>query len=695
MKLTPPLRKATELGIALTAIATLILAGCGGGGSSNAGTAVSNITTTVTPYKGMFTSGNVVLKDVNGNTITLVTGGTIDTTGKAAVTFPANVAFPITVEVSGTYIDETTGTSAVISAGSPLRGMIPATTDANAASGVPVTAITDLARATLPTTGFTAASAVAAITGAASNVLGVTSYAQAMLPPVFNTLGQTSDANTLKLTALAHVISQQGIGATLYAKLQNINASLVAGSAVNAVIPQSAFNNALSSINMVGGASGVLPVGAIPPTIPAFTLPGGSLGGAISGGGGGAGSSNLSCNTSLFSGGVRNATAGELSQYAQTFSGESGSFDQNFNFLPNGTATLVFGTSGALTYNSQAQTVTSLCYETAVPQLVVHFGAMGHVDFKTDGTFTGYDGSNVIRNVAAGGGAGAFPNEAITLPSADLNAITNPTMAATDVSSMVGTYTGTKSAYQTNVDTSQVVDYSTAVFNNSCQLTFTANRTLTLTDGAHTFTQTAIDSWTHSLTGEANTGFYNAGAQSLGVGTTGITMQIGRGKLIAVTAQVYTAAPAVMSEKLTCWMPINRMVGTAGSNMTTGTYYDNASDLPATAPGTYTSPLLVSLGAAAPAGSTCQLVVAANGSMTFTTTGLATNANMTVQIAGDYDDRIVYTTPTSWSYTAKDISDQISGAYNSIQMLKSGASLFMTVISGSVRPLSSSSYTCM
>ncbi|MEK7811180.1 MAG: hypothetical protein AAB278_05115, partial [Pseudomonadota bacterium] len=81
---------------------------------------------------------------VNGNTITLVTGGTIDTTGKAAVTFPANVAFPITVEVSGTYIDETTGTSAVISAGSPLRGMIPATTDANAASGVPVTAITDL-----------------------------------------------------------------------------------------------------------------------------------------------------------------------------------------------------------------------------------------------------------------------------------------------------------------------------------------------------------------------------------------------------------------------------------------------------------------------------------------------------------------------------------------------------------------------
>lgn len=280
-------RKATELGIALTAIATLILAGCGGGGSSSAGNAVSNITTTLTPYKGMFTSGNVVLKDVNGNTITLVTGGTINTNGKAAVTFPANVAFPITVEVSGTYIDETTGASAVIAAGSPLRGMIPSTTDANAASGVPVTAITDLARATLPTTGFTAASAVAAITDAASNVLGVSSYAQAMLPPVFNTLGQTSDANTLKLTALAHVISQQGTGATLHAKLLNINASLVAGSAVNAVIPQSAFNNALAAINTVGGASGVVPAGSTPPNIPAFTFPSGSLGNVNSAGGGG------------------------------------------------------------------------------------------------------------------------------------------------------------------------------------------------------------------------------------------------------------------------------------------------------------------------------------------------------------------------------------------------------------------------
>ncbi len=266
----------------------LLLSGCGGGGSSNSTsggtTPASNITTTVTPYKGMFTSGNVVLKDANGNTITLVSGGSINANGKANVTFPASVTFPITVEVSGTYIDETTGTTAVITAGSPLRGMIPSSTDANAVAGVPVTAITDLARATLPTSGFSAASAVAAITGTANNILGITTYADAMKPPVFNSNGQTSDANTLKLTALAHVISQQAGNGTLHAKLQNLSASLIAGSAVNAVIPQTTFNNALAAVNTVGGASGIVPVGVTPPTIPTFTLPPVSLGNLIAGG---------------------------------------------------------------------------------------------------------------------------------------------------------------------------------------------------------------------------------------------------------------------------------------------------------------------------------------------------------------------------------------------------------------------------
>ncbi|MDO8988399.1 MAG: fibronectin type III domain-containing protein [Sideroxyarcus sp.] len=130
------------------------------------------------------------------------------------------------------------------------------------------------------------------------------------------------------------------------------------------------------------------------------------------GGGGAPGADNtgvtqsVTCNTSLFSGGVRDATNVELMTYDQTYTGNTGSYDLSFNFVPSGAATLVFGASGSLSYNSQAQTVASICYESAVPQLVVHFGADGHVDFKTDGSFTGVapDGTTVIKSGSAPAG---------------------------------------------------------------------------------------------------------------------------------------------------------------------------------------------------------------------------------------------------------------------------------------------------
>jgi len=124
-----------------------------------------------------------------------------------------------------------------------------------------------------------------------------------------------------------------------------------------------------------------------------------SSGGGDTGGGGTVG--GIACDTSLFqAGAVRDATSTELAAYAQTYSGNTGSFDQNFVFTPDGNVTLVFGSTGTLTYNSQSQTVTSICYETAAPQLVVHFGAFGHVDLMTDGSFTGVspDGMSIIRS---------------------------------------------------------------------------------------------------------------------------------------------------------------------------------------------------------------------------------------------------------------------------------------------------------
>lgn len=137
-------------------------------------------------------------------------------------------------------------------------------------------------------------------------------------------------------------------------------------------------------------------------TLCALALSGCGGGGTSSGTGntGTGGSASVTCNTSLFSGGVRDATGAELMTYDQTYSGNAGSYDMSFNFVPSGPAVLVFGASGTLTYNSAAQTVTSICYETAVPQLVVHYGSAGHVDLKTDGSFTGLspDGMSAIRN---------------------------------------------------------------------------------------------------------------------------------------------------------------------------------------------------------------------------------------------------------------------------------------------------------
>lgn len=327
------IRKVTEFGIICTAVATLILAGCGGGGggssSTNNGgnTSGSTTTTTVTPYKGMFTSGTVSIKDANGNPVTLSSGGSIGANGTASITFPSNVAYPLTVEVTGVFLDETgaPGATGTITAGAPLRGLIPASTDALAASGIPVTVVTELARTMLPASGFSAASAVAAITGAASSVIGVASYSQAMLPPVFNSQGKTSDVTTLKLTALAHVINQQGAGANLPARLQNIATQLAAGSAVNAVIPQSAFNNALGAIN--GGASSVLPIGATPPSIPSFTVPSSSLGNTIGGNGGNSGGGNAGSPATITGTGSVTVTGVIASTFVPQAASDRNSFD--------------------------------------------------------------------------------------------------------------------------------------------------------------------------------------------------------------------------------------------------------------------------------------------------------------------------------------------------------------------------------
>jgi hypothetical protein len=106
------------------------------------------------------------------------------------------------------------------------------------------------------------------------------------------------------------------------------------------------------------------------------------------------------CDTGLFTGGVRTATVQEIASFGTEYTGEAGTFNDNFEFTKTGTVSLALTATGALTVNAQTQTVSSICMETAASQLVIHFGAnKGHVDLKAAGKFNGVmtDGT-VIRN---------------------------------------------------------------------------------------------------------------------------------------------------------------------------------------------------------------------------------------------------------------------------------------------------------
>jgi len=87
MKLRSTLRKATELGIGLSALATLVLAGCGGGGaSSNGGVAATQVSGVAA--KGIIKYAVVTAYelDTHGNIVRTVGNSETDATGKYSLT---------------------------------------------------------------------------------------------------------------------------------------------------------------------------------------------------------------------------------------------------------------------------------------------------------------------------------------------------------------------------------------------------------------------------------------------------------------------------------------------------------------------------------------------------------------------------------------------------------------------------------
>lgn len=262
------LRKAAELGIALTAITSLVLAGCGGGSGASGGAATTSAT--ITPFKGPFSSGaTITIRDANGNLVSLLSGGTINASGVANVTYSTGVAYPLIVEVAGSYYNENTG--AVETASAPLRGII---SGAGATANVPVTIVTEAAVADLqnrlggfaPAHPVLAASAVAAL-NAAGTMLGIPASAVPAFDPVSR---RTSDPDTLRLAAWA--VAANGLtGATLVDRVRALAQGFAAMNPASApvdVISQAAYDSALSAVT--SGASSVMAAGASAPTPPAI-----------------------------------------------------------------------------------------------------------------------------------------------------------------------------------------------------------------------------------------------------------------------------------------------------------------------------------------------------------------------------------------------------------------------------------------
>lgn len=250
----------------VAAALALAVAGCGGGGGGGGGNTPLTTSVTITPFKGAYLGGTVVIKDAYGKPVMLVSGGTISANGVAVVTFDADVIYPLVVEVTGTYYNEATGNTET--ATSPLRGIIIAAASATGGA-VPVTIVTETAVAdlqnrlgTFSSNSPVTAPAAAAALNTAGTMLGIPASTVPVFDPATHTTG---DANTLQLAALAVVADGQA-GSTLVDKVKALAGLLVnlGANPPTTVISQTAYDNALATVT--NGPLSIKEAGAATPT---------------------------------------------------------------------------------------------------------------------------------------------------------------------------------------------------------------------------------------------------------------------------------------------------------------------------------------------------------------------------------------------------------------------------------------------
>lgn len=288
-----------------------------------------------------------------------------------------------------------------------------------------------------------------------------------------------------------------------------------------------------------------------------------------------------------------------------------------------------------------------------------------------------------------GGGAGAFPNETITLP---------PTLTtllpASELTSLVGTYTGVRgSIKESGVTTSY----------NSCSIVVAANGNVTVSANGQSITQT-VDGGN----GGASTPAINdAGSWGVGVGgapgtnVNWVNLNIKRNKMIDGYAYIVadtSAIPTVFTKEIRCYMPINRVVTSADADWNHRPSSATASDFPTSLVGNYSGTLFsesVGGSAAATPGATCSVSIASDGTVTASSSGNPHPLSMTTKIAGDQDDQVSYTSATDWALRSKDVTEPVGNGYDSIVMQNVGGSLLATATRKAANVNVADAWSCM
>ncbi len=113
-----------------------------------------------------------------------------------------------------------------------------------------------------------------------------------------------------------------------------------------------------------------------------------------SGTGGATAATPLTCDTTKYvAGAVELPTAAQLTAYAGTYNGDEGAYGPNPGdpFVKSGSATLVLGVDGQLSYKGTAHAVTSVCIDKAAGpygKILYLIAGKGHMDIadKVDAT---------------------------------------------------------------------------------------------------------------------------------------------------------------------------------------------------------------------------------------------------------------------------------------------------------------------